>query len=116
MRKTASLIAIASILIFPAQAQAQSSDNDQAIVESYVVEGDDRYLITPTDEARSIGSSALSSDYGPALTTAGIPASDNLVGQLVCHIIFAADKDTWNLEAWRPHVSLSSYVSSQCNP
>lgn len=116
MRKTALLIAIAALIITPTQAHAQSSHNDQNIIESYEMEGTDRYVITPTDEARTIGSSALSSDYGPALSRVGIPATDSLAGQLACHSVFASDKDTWNLEAWRPHVSLTSYISSQCNP
>jgi hypothetical protein len=36
--------------------------------------------------------------------------------QLVCHMIGAQDKPTWNLEPWRPAVGLQGTVLALCNP
>jgi hypothetical protein len=36
--------------------------------------------------------------------------------QLQCHLLGARDKATWNLEPWRPDLSLVQYALARCNP
>lgn len=72
--------------------------------------------VTPTDEGRSMGSSGRSYDPRPEMATHGVPATQTLVRQLVCHIVFAGGKPTWNLEDWRPVVSDQQMINTQCNP
>jgi len=36
--------------------------------------------------------------------------------QLECHAIGAPDKDSWNLEPWRPDVGLVATMAARCNP
>ncbi|ACZ31255.1 hypothetical protein Xcel_2237 [Xylanimonas cellulosilytica DSM 15894] len=46
------------------------------------------------------------------------PEADTTVmhDQLVCHAVGAPDKDTWNLEPWRPDVGLVAVLRARCNP
>jgi len=39
-----------------------------------------------------------------------------LLDQIICHGIGAADKETWNLEPWRPDVGLAATLAARCNP
>ncbi len=36
--------------------------------------------------------------------------------QLTCHALGAPDKETWNLEPWRPDVGLLAVLAAACNP
>jgi hypothetical protein len=36
--------------------------------------------------------------------------------QLTCHVIGAPDKESWNLEPWRPDVGLLATLAARCNP
>jgi hypothetical protein len=40
----------------------------------------------------------------------------SLTKQLRCHAEFAATKDTWDLEQWRPDVSYDDFIGAFCNP
>ncbi|WP_448630461.1 DUF2599 domain-containing protein [Cellulomonas soli] len=42
--------------------------------------------------------------------------SPTMHDQLVCHMLGAPTKDTWNLEPWRPQVDLVTLVATKCNP
>ena len=72
--------------------------------------------VTPTPEGRGMGSSGRSYDPRPEMTTHGVPTTQTLVNQLVCHIVFAGSKPVWNLEDWRPVVSDQQMIRTQCNP
>lgn len=108
----AAVLVAASVAAAPAVAQARmvdshtTTDHAQGTVHN----------VRPTDRTREMGLSALSSDPGPGMETEGIPATPSLVGQWVCHSVFAPDKETWNLEDWRPAVGFPEMVSSRCNP
>lgn len=39
-----------------------------------------------------------------------------MINQLTCHLAIARDKETWNLEPWRPYVGYDKTVSAGCNP
>ncbi|MBC7292192.1 MAG: DUF2599 domain-containing protein, partial [Actinotalea sp.] len=36
--------------------------------------------------------------------------------QLECHALGAPDKESWNLEPWRPDVGLLATLAARCNP
>lgn len=102
-------------------AMAQSSGVGP-VIDSYDTKQDEAgrgtiYSVTPTQSGRNVSSAdAMSYDPLPELGRVGIPQQINLGGQLVCHMLFAKTKPQWNLEDWRPEVSLSQYIASQCNP
>ncbi len=49
---------------------------------------------------------------------AQVPEADTtgVRDQLTCHTIGAPDKDSWNLEPWRPDVGLLATLAARCNP
>lgn len=42
--------------------------------------------------------------------------SPGMYDQLVCHVVGAPEKDSWNLEPWRPDVGLPAVMRARCNP
>ena len=42
--------------------------------------------------------------------------SPTMRAQLECHQLGAPDKETWNLEPWRPDVSAVDMIAARCNP
>lgn len=59
---------------------------------------------------------------GLALLEAQLVAAEPEAGsttmhdQLLCHAVGAPEKETWNLEPWRPDVGLLGVLAAQCNP
>lgn len=43
-------------------------------------------------------------------------ATQGVRDQLSCHVIGAPDKESWNLEPWRPDVGLLATLGARCNP
>lgn len=79
-------------------------------------EGGRSIAVTPTDWGRvsgATGSLFAWADLLAADPTAGTPGMEE---QLQCHLLGAREKDTWNLEPWRPAVSLVEYALARCNP
>lgn len=72
--------------------------------------------VTPTDAGRSMGSSGRDHNPRSEMVEHGVPTTQTLVNQLVCHIVFAGSKPVWNLEDWRPVVSDPQMIRTQCNP
>ncbi|WP_407317306.1 DUF2599 domain-containing protein [Isoptericola halotolerans] len=79
-------------------------------------EGGRSLAVTPTDWARTAGVA------GEELVWTELVAADPDVGsttmrdQLTCHVLGAPDKETWNLEPWRPDVGLMAVLAARCNP
>ncbi|GAB6938927.1 hypothetical protein JCM11754A_24540 [Isoptericola variabilis] len=79
-------------------------------------EGGRSLAVVPTAWAREAGQA------GTDLVWAELVAADPEVGtatmhdQLECHAIGAPDKDSWNLEPWRPDVGLVATMAARCNP
>lgn len=79
-------------------------------------EGGRSLAVVPTDWAREAGQA------GTDLVWAELVAADPEVDtatmhdQLECHAIGAPDKDSWNLEPWRPDVGLVATMAARCNP
>lgn len=79
-------------------------------------EGGRSLAVVPTGWAREAGQA------GTDLVWAELVAADpdvdtaTMRDQLECHAIGAPDKDSWNLEPWRPDVGLVATMAARCNP
>jgi hypothetical protein len=82
-------------------------------------EGGLSLVVVPRPWARTAGAAGVEavwsalgerSDLGPDATAAGMR------DQLECHALGAADKESWNLEPWRPDVGLLATLAARCNP
>ncbi|WP_240916290.1 DUF2599 domain-containing protein [Sanguibacter sp. HDW7] len=80
------------------------------------VEGGRSLQVDPTAFGRS-GSTAALEAVRAELAAVGPEARTTVVDhQLRCHALGAPDKDTWNLEPWRPEVDYLAYLLARCNP
>jgi hypothetical protein len=95
-------------------------------------EGGRSLQVTPAPWVRAAARLALSDISNVENTQAALAAVDQLwaelkekepgadslgmYNQLACHLLGAPDKDTWNLEPWRPEVDFIATVAAQCNP
>ena len=79
-------------------------------------EGGRSLAVVPTDWARTAGQAGT--DLVWAELVAADPGVDTATmhDQLECHAIGAPDKDSWNLEPWRPDVGLVATMAARCNP
>jgi len=79
-------------------------------------EGGRSLAVVPTDWAREAGQAGV--DLAWAELVAADPEVDTATmhDQLECHAIGAPDKDSWNLEPWRPDVGLVATMAARCNP
>lgn len=78
-----------------------------------------RLMLTPGAWART-GSISVQT-YGWGTVARDVPRVNDYPGlslehQFQCHTIGALDKDTWNLETWRPDVGLIGFMAEKCNP
>ncbi|GEL95941.1 DUF2599 domain-containing protein [Cellulomonas composti] len=79
-------------------------------------EGGRSLAVSPAAWARG-GGSAASTLLGEQLVALEPEAaSDTMQQQLTCHEVGAPDKETWNLEPWRPAVGLLAMAAARCNP
>ena len=79
-------------------------------------EGGRSLAVTPTAWGRESGLTGR--EYGWADVVRLEPAADTSVmrNQFLCHVDGARQKDTWNLEPWRPDISFFGYLLARCNP
>jgi len=79
-------------------------------------DGGNSLAITPSDCVRTNG--LVIRDDVWATIVANQPDADvpGMRDQLLCHMLGAQDKATWNLEPWRPAVGLRDTVLAMCNP
>ncbi|WP_216077727.1 DUF2599 domain-containing protein [Isoptericola sediminis] len=79
-------------------------------------EGGRSLAVDPTAWARSAGVAGV--ELVRAELAAADPEADTATmhDQLRCHALGAPDKDTWNLEPWRPDVGLVAVLAARCNP
>ena len=130
--KVAATVAAAAIAFTPTVATAQSplpggmssggssGNPSTSLIESVEVVpygSGLQYRVTPTQNARALAPwNALAVDPGPEMEYHGIPNTDSLREQFMCHATFTSGKGTWNLEDYRPHVSSFTYLITGCNP
>jgi hypothetical protein len=77
-----------------------------------------RLIVTPTSCGRRTAASSSAPAFAEAIRRGGrgAPHYRSLYFQFICHANFAADKPTWDLEAWRPDVGLAATILARCNP
>jgi len=84
-----------------------------------------RIIVTPSACGRVAAPAHPQTAFAQAIAGAAPPAGrphgwdpspGSLLEQLRCHADFAADKPTWDLEAWRPQVSWLQEILDLCNP
>ncbi len=77
-----------------------------------------RLIVRPTTCGRRTAGRSPRAAFAEAIRRGGGGAPDyrSLYWQFVCHVQYANDKPTWDLEAWRPDVGLAGTVAAQCNP
>ena len=79
-------------------------------------EGGRSLAVAPTPWARRSGQAGQVGVWSELV--AAVPEADTPVmrDQLTCHVLGAPDKETWNLEPWRPDVGLLGVLAAACNP
>ncbi|WP_245862798.1 DUF2599 domain-containing protein [Sanguibacter antarcticus] len=79
-------------------------------------EGGRSLAVTPTAWGRASGTTGRT--YGWDDVVRLDPSADTSVmrKQFLCHVDGAREKDTWNLEPWRPDISFIGYLIARCNP
>lgn len=79
-------------------------------------EGGRSLAVTPTAWGRASGTTGRT--YGWDDVVRLEPSADTTVmrNQFLCHVDGARQKDTWNLEPWRPDISFFRYLLARCNP
>lgn len=79
-------------------------------------EGGRSLTVTPTDWGRVSGATGSGTAWADLLAVEPEADTPGMETQLQCHLIGARDKATWNLEPWRPDLSLVEYALARCNP
>lgn len=78
--------------------------------------GGGSYVVTPTLWGRMSGETGQPHLLAALRAHEPSAATDVVGKQLLCHAIGAPAKATWNLEPWRPDVSVAEYLLAACNP
>lgn len=83
-------------------------------------EGEESLQIVPSNWGRTGGLTVQKYGWPSVLAMVGDSAakatSDSMEHQFQCHVIGASNKETWNLEPWRPDVGLLKFMAARCNP
>lgn len=79
-------------------------------------EGGRSLAVVPTEWGRTGGLAGAELAWRHLGWFAPDDATPGMRDQLLCHVLGAPDKATWNLEPWRPDVGLPATLLAQCNP
>lgn len=79
-------------------------------------EGGRSLAVVPTAWARAGGLAGAELAWWHLEWFAPGEATPGMRDQLVCHVVGAPDKASWNLEPWRPEVGLALTMLAECNP
>ncbi|MGN8244702.1 DUF2599 domain-containing protein [Cellulomonas soli] len=79
-------------------------------------EGGRSLSVTPTAWTRAGSLAAQELTWAQLVAREPEADSPTMHDQLLCHMLGAPTKDTWNLEPWRPEVDLVTLVATKCNP
>ncbi|MBO3101957.1 DUF2599 domain-containing protein [Cellulomonas fengjieae] len=79
-------------------------------------EGGRSLAVTPSAWARAGSLAAQDGLWTQVVALAPDADVPGMRDQLECHELGAPDKDTWNLEPWRPEVGALEMISARCNP
>ena len=102
--------------VYPLTVEVHLGQDVVSSVEWGDREGGRSLAVTPTSWGRESGLTGR--DYGWADVVRLEPSADTDVmrNQFLCHVDGARQKDTWNLEPWRPDISFFGYLLARCNP
>ncbi len=78
-------------------------------------EGGRSLAVVPSPWGRSGNDAAVALVWQQVLATAPDADVPGMRDQLVCHSVGAPDKESWNLEPWRPDVGLLATLAAACN-
>lgn len=79
-------------------------------------EGGRSLAVAPSDWSRVAGQAAADLVWAHLALVGEEATSSSMHDQLLCHMIGAPDKETWNLEPWRPDVGFLGVLAAACNP
>ncbi|HEY0218086.1 MAG TPA: DUF2599 domain-containing protein [Cellulomonas sp.] len=79
-------------------------------------EGGQSLAVVPSTWARTGGLAADEGLWTQLVTQVPEAGTQAMHDQLTCHTIGAPDKESWNLEPWRPDVGLLATLAARCNP
>jgi len=79
-------------------------------------EGGRSLAVVPNDWTRAGGEAALALAWAQIVAAEPEVDAATMRDQLACHMLGAPDKETWNLEPWRPDVGLLEVLAARCNP
>lgn len=79
-------------------------------------EGGLSLAVVPAAWARTGGLAAEEALWAQLVAQVPEAGTTGVRDQLTCHTIGAPDKESWNLEPWRPDVGLLATLAARCNP
>lgn len=79
-------------------------------------EGGQSLAVVPAAWARNGSLAAEEAVWAQLVALAPDADLPTMRDQLTCHTIGAPDKESWNLEPWRPEVGLLATLAARCNP
>lgn len=79
-------------------------------------EGGQSLAVVPAAWARGGSLAAEEAVWAQLIALAPDADLQSMRDQLTCHTIGAPDKESWNLEPWRPEVGLLATLAARCNP
>ena len=79
-------------------------------------EGGRSLAVEPTAWARAGGLAAQEGIWAAVIAQEPEADTNGMRDQLLCHALGAPDKETWNLEPWRPDVGSFATLAARCNP
>jgi hypothetical protein len=79
-------------------------------------EGGKSLAVTPSAWARAWSQAASVGLWSQLVVREPDADTPSMRAQLECHQLGAPNKDTWNLEPWRPDVSAVDMIAAACNP
>src|SRR5699024_1383242 len=106
-----------SATTFPVQVEVEVSMLALEQVEwAGDLEGGRSLQVFPTTWGRSGSQAAQAAVWESVIALEPEAESDVMDKQLRCHALGAPDKESWNLEPWRPDVPYLDYLLARCNP
>lgn len=79
-------------------------------------EGGRSLAVDPTPWARAGGLAAQDGTWAAVVAQEPEAGTNGMRDQFLCHAVGAPDKDTWNLEPWRPDAGSLATLAARCNP
>ncbi|ADG75806.1 Protein of unknown function DUF2599 [Cellulomonas flavigena DSM 20109] len=79
-------------------------------------DGGPSLLVSPQPWVRRGSTAAQHALVSQVQVAAPEAAAASMQAQLWCHLLGAPDKDSWNIEPWRPEVGTLTMLATGCNP